>query len=588
MASSPSLARLSLSAAASWPAFWILAVTNALIAAFPSPDSTARFEQRLLAVAVGHVAMFGLLFVARQMEKRRTQPFTNPVTWIALVLSSLARALLVSSVLVVLDTLSTSDVASRVVSGTVVGVVALALTTALLTFSRTYRTSKHRLLVTVDQLKASSEASEAEISHLDDQLLASVENELTSNLTDGSRTVDAETLERLARDVVRPASHTIAARTRMWTPPEPEVPRAQLRAIDALQESAHGTPFIPVPTALVLLIIGALAVVDSVGPGWSLLYGLLGFVIVLALLGAANRLLQMLPANMPDLWRLISVIGMAVLVSLLFTVISSLVSQTTGRAVVEDVRTRVVLSLFMAVILLLIAFAKGTYQQALVVLDDLQEYEGRLRWRVARLRQVQWVEQQRLARLLHGPLQSILENGSRLLRSADDTQAAAVRSDVWQQIATTMAPSYSPDTEHDWNERLDRIIGTWLNVIDVTIDSNDAATAMIDADPIGRAVSEEIASQAVANAVRHGGATQITLRWAVHSREVAFIALDNGQGPGNDDGSGNATSTPGLGTQFLADCTTQWSRTYRADGTKVDAHIPISPVDKLPQLDSNQ
>ncbi|NDA60150.1 MAG: hypothetical protein EBY56_09620, partial [Actinobacteria bacterium] len=113
MASSPSLARLSLSAAASWPAFWILAVINALIAAFPFPDSTAHFEQRLLAVAVGHVAMFGLLFVARQVEKRRTQPFTDPVTWIVLALSSLARALLVSSVLVVLDTLSTSDVASR-------------------------------------------------------------------------------------------------------------------------------------------------------------------------------------------------------------------------------------------------------------------------------------------------------------------------------------------------------------------------------------------------------------------------------------------------------------------------------------------
>ncbi len=222
-----------------------------------------------------------------------------------------------------------------------------------------------------------------------------------------------------------------------------------------------------------------------------------------------------------------------------------------------------------------------------MVLDDLQEYEGRLRWRVARLRQVQWVEQQRLARLLHGPLQSILENGSRLLRSADDPQAAAVRSDVWHQIATTIAPSHSPDTEHDWNERLDRIIDTWLNVIDVTIDSNDAITAMIDADPIGRAVSEEIASQAVANAVRHGGATQITLRWAVQSREVAFTALDNGQDPGNDDGSGKATNAPGLGTQFLADCTTQWSRTFHADGTEVDARIPISPV-TLPQVDSNQ
>ncbi|NDA50568.1 MAG: hypothetical protein EBY60_09180 [Actinobacteria bacterium] len=243
MASFPSLARLSLSAAASWPAFWILAVINALIAAFPFPDSTAHFEQRLLAVAVGHVAMFGLLFVARQVEKRRTQPFTDPVTWIVLALSSLARALLVSSVLVVLDTLSTSDVASRVLSGIVVGVVALALTTTLLTFSRTYNTSKHRLLVTVDQLTMSSEASEAEISHLDDQLLASVEHELRSNLADDSRTVDAEALERLARDVVRPASHAIAARTRMWTPPEPEVPRAQLRAIDALQESAHGKPF---------------------------------------------------------------------------------------------------------------------------------------------------------------------------------------------------------------------------------------------------------------------------------------------------------------------------------------------------------
>lgn len=581
MASSPSLARLSLSAAASWPAFWILAVINALIAAFPSPDSTARFEQRLLAVAVGHVAMFGLVFVARQVEKQRTQPFTDPVTWIVLALSSLARALLVSSVLVVLDTLSTSDVASRVLSGIVVGVVTLALTTTLLTFSRTYHTSKHRLLVTVDQLTMSSEASEAEISHLDDQLLASVEHQLRSNLADDSRTVDAEALERLARDVVRPASHAIAARTRMWTPPEPEVPRAQLRAIDALQETAHGKPFMPVPTALALLIVGAPSVVESVGPGWSLLYGLLGIVIVLALLGAANRLLQKLPANISDFWRLLSVIGLAVLVSLLFTVVSSLVSHTTGRAVVDDVRTRVVLSLFMAVILLLIAFAKGTYQQAGMVLDDLQEYEGRLRWRVARLRQVQWVEQQRLARLLHGPLQSILENGSRFLRGADDTQAGAVRSDVWHQVTTTIAPSNSPDTEQDWNERLDRIIDTWLNVIDVTIDSNDAATAMIDADPIGRAVSEEIASQAVANAVRHGDATKITLRWAVQSRAVAFTSLDNGQGPGNDDNS-NATNAPGLGTQFLADCTTQWSRTYRVVGTKVEARIPISPVHEVP------
>ncbi len=82
-------------------------------------------------------------------------------------------------------------------------------------------------------------------------------------------------------------------------------------------------------------------------------------------------------------------------------------------------------------------------------------------------------------------------------------------------------------------------------------------------------------------------ATQITLRWAVQSRAVAFTSLDNGQGPGNDDSS-NATNAPGLGTQFLADCTTQWSRTYRDDGTKVDARIPISPVHEVPPQDSNQ
>ena len=70
--------------------------------------------------------------------------------------------------------------------------------------------------------------------------------------------------------------------------------------------------------------------------------------------------------------------------------------------------------------------------------------------------------------------------------------------------------------------------------------------------------------------------------------EAQRSALDNGNGPGNDDGIGNATNAPGLGTQFLADCTTQWSRTFHADGTEVDARIPISPVDKLPQLDSNQ
>ena len=48
---------------------------------------------------------------------------------------------------------------------------------------------------------------------------------------------------------------------------------------------------------------------------------------------------------------------------------------------------------------------------------------------------------------------------------------------------------------------------------------------MIDADPIGRAVFEEITSQAVANAVRHRGATQITLRWAVQSREGGSLCF---------------------------------------------------------------
>ncbi len=104
-------------------------------------------------------------------------------------------------------------------------------------------------------------------------------------------------------------------------------------------------------------------------------------------------------------------------------------------------------------------------------------------------------------------------------------------------------------------------------MVESTVSGDGAVLDVLDADSVGRSLAIEIVSQAVANAVRHGNATSITLTSRLSERELWLDIRDNGESEPSD--------SVGMGTQVLIDCTTYWSRDISLHGTRVEAHIPV-------------
>jgi anti-sigma regulatory factor (Ser/Thr protein kinase) len=78
----------------------------------------------------------------------------------------------------------------------------------------------------------------------------------------------------------------------------------------------------------------------------------------------------------------------------------------------------------------------------------------------------------------------------------------------------------------------------------------------------------EIVTEAVSNAVRHGGATQVSAAMSCEGDRTTLIVQDNGQ---------EATSgAPGLGTRVLESCALEWSRDRIPGGAILRAVLPAS------------
>lgn len=71
------------------------------------------------------------------------------------------------------------------------------------------------------------------------------------------------------------------------------------------------------------------------------------------------------------------------------------------------------------------------------------------------------------------------------------------------------------------------------------------------------------------NAVKHGKATQVTIRGGVTSERLCELSVsDNGQYPNLD------TPHAGGGTQLLEQACVRWERVTSADGTRVSVWLP--------------
>lgn len=328
--------------------------------------------------------------------------------------------------------------------------------------------------------------------------------------------------------------------------PTPLVPRVHLGT--AIAASLRTRPF---ATWLVLAIWlpTGLAAGFSVGEiPRAPLGALVSAVIIAVVFEAGNAVVRRWPSS----WLVVLPLGLLlaiVLTSPSLAIVGGMPEQ--GRAAYSTIN-----AIWLVLLVVLTAIVMGALRRGETILTDMH-----LAVDAASVETLAQEEQRRrvvqeVAATLHGTLQG-------RLASLPDPDAAgdAVRETL--ALLQSRAPVSTATTVH---EVAQSALDPWHSLVAIQLEApNDRVSA-----PVAQAVTD-VLEECLANAFRHGKASQIECVCAVTEQHVRVEVTDNGQG------SAVAQGEPGLGSRILdRNCT--WTRSHSHEGTTVVALIPLPPT----------
>jgi len=436
----------------------------------------------------------------------------------------------------------------------------------------TYRSDAAALIAEQQQLGHLLELSERGLYERRTEAVHKVQAQLDEQIAqlpieDAPATVGA--LESLAGDVVRPLSHQLARDLPTWSVPAtedvPHVPWADVfRAPDASQAIR------PRVLVLVMGIIGLPGAVFVYSPirGLIALAGALGVLAVCLSLGR-QWLAVRPPRTAPEAWsRIVLVLAGSAVVSAAMVALLDIGARGQGAFWRLALVAVPVFGLLVAIVSMLGSRMRGITSELATVNRDL-------RWALARVNIEAWEQGGRLSRALHGPVQSLLHARMLSLRKALDAGDTAVgdvahlRDDLQRSLAAALAPS---STQVAVESVLRDVSKTWAGVADVIWHVDADASSLLASDSLCAEAVADIATEAVSNSVRHGGATGVSITIDVSEHDLIRVRVV-------DDGTAGE-GVPGLGTVLLTRCAFDWSLSHQPP-TTLTVRLPIQVRERV-------
>lgn len=212
---------------------------------------------------------------------------------------------------------------------------------------------------------------------------------------------------------------------------------------------------------------------------------------------------------------------------------------------------------------------------------------------VARVNSLLTHERRVFARRLHASVQAAVNAGSLLLERAladveseahpmhddaahdDATHDDAAQDDVVERVGGMIERAlldldrFDGEDAPDLDARLTAISDTWDELCDVELDLEDEVGLRLAGDPVAAATLGDLVAEACANAVVHGGAGTVRVTIHLDGHDQARLRVE-------DDGSANhPMRNDGLGTRTLEAHCTAWTLTHHAEGTTLEASLPL-------------
>ena len=382
-------------------------------------------------------------------------------------------------------------------------------------------------------------------------------HELTTTPEGVTSTDTSIALRMLAEETVRPLS------TQLWSTAARQYPRIKWSRV--LINTIRHEPLRPVLLAVIHVLGTALQTIDRFGTTSGLLMLAMTVLTIFIVCLPANALMRRYPA-----WHgRIFVVAVVILEVQIVPLVLWRESLVPGSGTVAWAVTQVAAGVL--IILLTSGFGSWQQQRRATQRTYLQDLDQELVITLARSRAVAELARE-LSRTLHGTVQSKIVACAMVSEQAIESGNVEQLKDALEQAQRVLASSRAQEKAPVGAvAEVHRKVALWdeLCAIDVQIDAGiDHSTG--SGERVGRVVEEGLA-----NAIRHGGATAISVTLKSVDGGICIVIDDDGGGP-------PATTVPGLGSTVLDQATGgRWSLTTLPRGARLEAIVSPRPADAV-------
>ena len=481
----------------------------------------------------------------------------------------LFRAVVIHSLGVQLELIPSQDLTWRLISGPIYTGVTLGICVILgINFERNLRENamllveRQRLADLQQTMRQRIETQRAELVGRVRGILApaisSVRQQL-KNASDSSSII--ETLTRTVDEVVRPLSHDIAATEQSLPTTASTRVRALVPAISPFHRIIASRLFLPQLSALLISITSFPAAL-ALKPGFEgFAAGILHGLVTLLVLSVFKALLM--NVRMPILYA-------SLLVVLAFVLVEALVL-TFARVIqipFSELETRNVL-MFGVVFGISLALGQAVQTARGEAVAELKSVIASTELLVSRLRQEIWLNNRKMASVLHGPVQTALYAASMKLSSAKKVTEALVAEAESDITAALDRLDLSVSEQEDFSEVINQIVSLWRGSCEISVFIAESASQALRLDTNAGACVVEVVQEGISNAIKHGRASNASVMISLTSRKTAEIRVRN-------DGEPLDVQQPGFGSQLLDEICHSWSVKDDGRGVLLTAEIALA------------
>jgi len=559
--------------AVTWLSFWLTSAAL-LIGSLAVTSSGISWAFRLGVQGLGQLVLWTPLVVARWMAlrigpERRTEVAVIVIG--AFCIGAAARTYVVGLIFALTFGPEAALWGLRATGSFGTAGVVFAVTAYAVSSAREQRRRIQELQEVQVELERSFVEVRVGIEQRSEQSVARVRDILEgemAQLTPSNAQGGVNTLERLARDVVRPLSHQLAEDVPTATAEEIRS-STQVSWIQVLDLAARPSPFNPPVVAVLLLVpaLGAFGSFPAAAPRIALIP-----VAAFVVLALANRLPGSVFASTSLKVRGVVPFVTALACSLIVAAFASWMM--TG----QPAPLGIVLGAFYFTLILSLGVAVNSAMSAARerTIERLDAAATELKRNLALVNQVRWFQEKALSRALHGPVQTAVSAAA--LKLARALESDTVTPELLEQLRWDVARELDVlgDATRDslsLEQGVHSIQATWEGVctIDTVIETD--VDQLLGGDAPLRACVIAVVTEAISNAIRHGKAQSVDL-WIRADREVmaVIIEMTSLAGPGAEL---PATVGAGLGTRQLDECSTAWSLDVTAKGQQLVVVLPV-------------